>query len=271
VVICFISVISVLSVEWNNMEIVLIGAGNLATQLARSFLENDLKIVQVYSRTIEAARTLAMQIDAEFTDSPAAIRRKADVYICALKDDALPNILPQLSDCQGIFAHTAGSVPMQVFAGMFPHFGVFYPLQSFSKAKNVSFSDIPLLIEGNDGETETFLLNMAGKLSRNVRLANSRQRAAVHLAAVFACNFSNRMYALAEDILQKADLPFDLMLPLIDETAQKIHSLSPQKAQTGPAVRYDTSIIDKHIGMLDDPLTREIYQNISKSIFESKK
>jgi len=248
------------------MQIVFIGAGNLATQLAKVFYEKGLNIAQFYSRTEESARALAAQFGAEFTNSLQDVKRKADLYICALKDDALSEVLPQLTDCEGIFVHTAGSVAMNIFEGLFKNFGVFYPLQTFSKNKKVDFGKIPILIEANNAKTEKFLLTTAKKLSRNVHVIHSGQRAAVHLSAVFACNFVNRMYVLAKKILEKEDLPFEILLPLIDETAEKIHGISPLEAQTGPAVRYDKTIIDKQLKMIENPLTKEIYEKISKSI-----
>lgn len=252
------------------MQIVFIGAGNLATQLAKAFHAKGLNVVQIYSRTEESAKNLAIQIGAEYTHSLQNVKRQADLYICALKDDALPEILTQLTDCKGIFAHTAGSVPMNIFEGLFQNFGIFYPLQTFSKMRQADFSTIPILIEANNTQTETFLLEIARTLSQNIQLVDSGQRAAVHLSAVFACNFVNRMYALAEETLQEAGLSFDILLPLIDETARKIHEIPPHAAQTGPAIRYDKTIINKQLEMIDNPLTKEIYETISKSIYNGQ-
>lgn len=156
---------------------------------------------------------------------------------------------------------------MDIWKGHVERYGVFYPLQTFSKSHLVDFHEIPVFVEGSSDEEVHFLKQIASALSRKVLEANSEQRRNLHLAAVFTCNFTNHMYALAEHLLQKHGLPFDAMLPLIDETARKVHELSPRLAQTGPAVRYDMGVIGKHLDMLaDEPEMQQLYRLLSDDI-----
>jgi predicted short-subunit dehydrogenase-like oxidoreductase (DUF2520 family) len=144
-------------------------------------------------------------------------------------------------------------------------------MQTFSKRREVDFSEVPFFVEADGEETLQELKELAGRLSPNVREATSEQRRSLHLAAVFACNFTNHMYALCDRLLQKHGLPFEVMLPLIDETARKVHELKPHEAQTGPAVRYDENVIGKHLSLLaDDPECQELYEKISKSIYRNR-
>ena len=158
---------------------------------------------------------------------------------------------------------------MRIWEGYAERYGVFYPMQTFSKQREVCFREIPFFIEAQRPEDAEFLKAIAGTLSENVYEATSEQRKSLHLAAVFSCNFTNHMYALTADLLKKYNLPFDIMLPLIDETACKVHELAPRDAQTGPAVRYDENVISSHLAMLaDSPALQEIYKLMSKSIHE---
>lgn len=253
-------------------KIVFIGAGNLATQLACQFVRKGFCISQVYSRTKLSAQTLAKNINTNYTISINEIDKNADLYICALKDDALPEALSRLSNIKGVIVHTAGSVDMTVFEGKFKQYGVFYPLQTFSKTKEVAFSTIPIFVEASDLETLQQLKNIASCISEKVYEADSHQRKMLHLSAVFACNFVNHLYAQANDIVKKSGFDFDVLLPLIDETAQKVHYLNPIDAQTGPAVRFDETVMQKHLSLLqDDSTKKQIYQLISNSIHQKAK
>ena len=156
---------------------------------------------------------------------------------------------------------------MSVFEGYAQRFGVLYPLQTFSKGRNVNFDVIPIFLEANTDKNADYLKNIASALSENVRFMSSEKRRSLHLAAVFACNFTNHIYALAEEILAKEGLSRDYLFPLIDETAAKVHELPAREAQTGPAIRYDENIINKHLGMLaDDPDVQTLYRLLSQSI-----
>nr|WP_325288296.1 Rossmann-like and DUF2520 domain-containing protein [uncultured Bacteroides sp.] len=252
-----------------DTSVVFVGAGNLATNLAHAFYRKGFRVVQIYSRTEESARTLAQAVEADYTTRLASVVSDAQLYIVSLKDDALVELLPQMvaGKGRGLWVHTAGSIPMDIWKGHVERYGVFYPLQTFSKSRLVDFREIPVFVEGNSDEEVHFLKQIASALSRKVLEASSEQRRNLHLAAVFTCNFTNHMYALAEYLLQKYDLPFDAMLPLIDETARKVHELSPRLAQTGPAVRYDTGVIGKHLDMLvDEPEMQQLYRLLSDDI-----
>ena len=196
----------------------------------------------------------------------------AKLYIVSLKDSAFAELLQGIVEGkreEALMVHTAGSIPMNVWEGHVPHYGVFYPMQTFSKQREVDFKEIPFFIEASSTEDAAFLKAIASTLSNCVYDADSEQRKSLHLAAVFTCNFTNHMYALAAELLKKYNLPFDVMLPLIDETARKVHELEPKTAQTGPAIRYDENVIGNHLRMLaDDPAMQRLYELLSRSIHE---
>ena len=239
------------------MDIVMVGAGNLATHLACALYEQGYRIRQVYSRTEESASLLANQVEADYTNQVEKLCPQAAIYICALKDDVLPTLIPQLTavNPNALWLHTAGSIPMDVWEGHVERYGVIYPLQTFSKHRKVDFEQIPIFIEvKHEGDLGT-LDYMAHRLTDKV----------------YACNFTNHMYALAQELLDDYGLPFDVMLPLIDETTQKVHRLSPKQAQTGPAARGDKKVMDAHRKMLaDKPQLECIYQLLSDSIEKMK-
>ena len=252
------------------MKIVLIGAGNLATHLGKALHAAGHDMVQVFSRTMQSAETLASLLDAEPLTDMAQVRDDADVYIFSVKDSALEQLISQL--CGGekkVFLHTAGSMPMSVFRGKALHYGVLYPMQTFSKQHEVDFSIIPCFIEANDEFALKQIEGLAGQISHRVFQLSSEDRKYLHLSAVFACNFANHCYAASQELLQQHGIPFDVMLPLIDETAAKVHGMTPKEAQTGPAVRYDENVIGKQIQLLENqPYFQKIYDCMSKSIHE---
>ena len=249
-----------------DTPVVFLGAGNLATNLAKALYRKGFRIMQVYSRTEESARTLANEVEAEYITDLKDVSNEARLYIISLKDAAFVELLPQITDGKqhALLVHTAGSIPMNIWEGHAERYGVFYPMQTFSKQREVCFREIPFFIEAQRPEDAEFLKAIAATLSENVYEATSEQRKSLHLAAVFSCNFTNHMYALTADLLKKYNLPFDIMLPLIDETARKVHELAPRDAQTGPAVRYDENVISSHLAMLaDSPALQEIYKLMS--------
>lgn len=249
--------------------IVIIGAGNVATHLGLALKNAGYQILQIYSRTNASAKELGEKLDVPFTSELNKLIKTADLFLFSLKDDALVSVLEEITPLSGLCIHTAGSLPMEVFKPYVSRYGVLYPLQTFSKNKEVSFSEIPVFVEADNKDDEQVLLSLAHSFSGNVQVLTSDKRKYLHLAAVFACNFANHMYTLASDILENQDLDWSLLIPLIEETADKIKSLPPQKAQTGPAVRYDTSIIGKHLDLLKNNIDqKEIYEVISKSIFK---
>ncbi len=251
------------------MKIVLIGAGNLATHMGKALLGAGHDILQVYSRTMDSASTLATLVGGAPVTDINAVRADADVYVLAVRDSVLPDLIPQLCRGKGekVFLHTAGSVSMDVFRGMALHYGVLYPMQTFSKAREVDFSAIPCFVEGNDALAKEVIGGLARTISEKVYSLSSEDRRYLHLAAVFACNFTNHCYDICSEILAKHDIPFSIMLPLIDETAAKVHELSPREAQTGPALRFDEGVIREQSGLLlENPLLRDLYERLSLSI-----
>ncbi|WP_321426858.1 Rossmann-like and DUF2520 domain-containing protein [uncultured Bacteroides sp.] len=258
-----------MSINMEENKIVFIGAGNLATNLAKAFCDKHIKIDQIYSRTELSAKTLADAVEADYTTTLEDIVNDADIYIVSLKDDALTELMPKIivGKEKALMAHTSGSLPLDIWPDSIKRKGVFYPLQTFSKQRIVDFRNIHTFVESNNPADLNLLKQLAGCVTDEVTELSSEKRRQIHLAAVFACNFTNHMYALAEKLLKKYDLPFDYMLPLIEETERKAHVLSPKEAQTGPAVRYDERIINKHLDLLaDEPEMQQIYQLISKSI-----
>lgn len=255
------------------MKIALIGAGNLATRLGVALVAGGQSVVQVYSRTEASASALGKTLHCPAVTSLEQVCRDADVYIVAVKDAAFSGVAASLVSgrSRALFVHTAGSLPMSVWEGVASRHGVFYPMQTFSKQREVDFSAIPIFIEAKNAADLTLLKALASALSTQVYEADSRQRRALHLAAVFACNFTNHMYALCGHLLDEAGLPFEVMLPLIDETAAKVHELPPAEAQTGPAVRYDENVIARHLEALSaHPEWQDLYERISKSIHHDK-
>ena len=250
------------------MDIVLLGSGNVATHLGDALVNAGHRIKQVYSRTEAHAKTLAAALDAAAISDLTAVDLHADIYIIAVKDDALAPVAAQLpATLRGIVVHTAGSVDMEVLASNAARYGVVYPVQTFSRAKAIDFSTVPIAVEASDEEAKKQVLQFVSSLSGSVFLCDSRQRLSLHVAAVFACNFTNLLYTIAEDILHEHDLDFDLIRPLILETAQKVMAHQPKDVQTGPAVRNDVGTMQKHIGLLGNhPELVELYRNISNRI-----
>lgn len=253
----------------NHKTIALIGAGNVATHLARQLTNVGYTIVQVYSRSVASASELADQLEISYTTNLDEITDKADFYIFSIKDSALEEVISNMPHSNGIWIHTSGSMPMNIFKGKAQDFGVLYPLQTFSKERTIEWKNIPIFIEASDDTTYQSINQLAEDISSRVSPLSSEDRRQVHLSAVFACNFVNHMYSIANTIVDKANLPFDILLPLIEETCEKVHTLSPPKAQTGPAVRYDENIISKHINLLETPELKEIYKLLSESIHKN--
>jgi predicted short-subunit dehydrogenase-like oxidoreductase (DUF2520 family) len=254
------------------MTITFIGAGNLATRLGLALKNKGYKFLQVYSRTIESAGFLAEKLDCEPVNTAESISGKADLYICALKDDILAEVLGKAGLKNRMLVHTSGSLTMSVLAPFSDNYGVLYPLQTFSKDREVDFKNIPVFIEASGSEVLEIIKKLSSELSDKVVELDSEKRKSLHVSAVFACNFVNYLYTVSGDILEKNDLDFRYLIPLIDETAKKLHEMSPVSAQTGPAKRYDNKIIEQHISMLSySPEIANLYEAMSKLIFERHK
>ena len=254
------------------MEVVLIGSGSVATHLGIALKEKGVKISQVYSRNIKNAEKLAEKLNTSFITDISDIYKEADIYFYALTDNAFKSLLRKIEMPKGIQVHTAGCIPISEFEGFTLKFGVFYPLQTFSINKPVDFSQIPICIEASDLDVQQKLLEIANLLSNKTYIINSEQRKKLHLAAVFACNFTNYMYDIASKILDDSGFQFEIIQPLIAETAEKIKTMIPYDAQTGPALRMDEKTIEKHISMLDKkPDLKKIYKLLTKSIYNRHK
>lgn len=231
----------------------IIGTGNVATHLFRAFkrVGNNVDVSLVNPHTFEGKRF------------------KTDFTIIAVKDDAITEVANRLTDYDcGIIAHTSGSTSLQVFESQINHFGVFYPLQTFSKDVKLDYSEIPFFIEASDKPSELALLKLASLISDKTMLADSDQRRALHVAAVFACNFTNHLIGLSNEILGAYSLPLESLKPLITETVRKaFFSLNPYMCQTGPAVRGDETTMNAHLKLLDIfPEMKDVYNILSNSI-----
>ncbi len=247
---------------------VIIGAGNVATHLGPALKESGMQIMQVFSRTRASAEILARKIGCEYTTDIKKIQEGADIYVFCLSDSALFPILEQFPHKGTLSVHTSGSLSIDIFkAAAFTKAGVFYPLQTFSKNTRPDFQKIPICLEANNEELLTKLEKIALAISPDVRQINSAQREILHLAAVFACNFTNHMLAISNEILEMNQLPTDILHPLIEETIRKAIQQNPAAIQTGPAMRKDYLIMGKHIKQLSAlPEYRKIYTFISESI-----
>ena len=233
------------------MKVVLIGRGRLATNLEHALLSAGHEVASINSRTLEALPT------------------EADVFVVAVKDAALIDVACAATKGRGsqFFVHTAGSMPMNLFKGLTTHYGVFYPMQTFSKERLVDFNDISLFLETSDTVSMERLKMLAATLTPHIYELDSEGRKHLHLAAVFACNFVNHCYALSAEILKAKGLPFSVMLPLVDETARKVHEQEPVEARTGPAIRGDQNVLQIHATMLGEhPAVQHIYEALSNDI-----
>lgn len=250
--------------------VVLLGAGRVATHLAPALLGAGYRVGQVWSRTMASARALAEPLGVPYTDNLDAIAPDADIYITCVADEALPHVAARVVAGREdkLFLHTAGSVPMDIWreAGA-QRYGILYPLQTFSKERAVDMRAVSLFVEASDESSLIAVEALAHGLSGKVFRADSRRRALLHIAAVFACNFTNAMYDAAHRLLSTDDIPFDVLLPLIDETAAKVHTLTPREAQTGPAVRGDEAVVQAHLHRLSTmPELQALYAQASKLI-----
>ncbi len=252
-----------------NLNFCFIGAGNLATQLSKALKNKGFKIIQVYSHTEQSAKTLANILNTNYTTSVYEIDKNADIYIVALKDQIIEEVISQIDFENKLVVHCSGSLPLSALGKHAENTGVFYPLQTFSKTRSIDFSEIPIFIESNSAKNETLLLKIARKLSDSVSVLDSEKRIILHISAVFACNFVNYFYTVSADILKSKNIPFEVLRPLILETAKKVQELEPEKAQTGPAIRFDENIINSHLTELKEFNDyQQLYNSISKSIFD---
>lgn len=251
------------------LSVVILGTGNLAMHLFRAFSKTTgAHVVQVVGRSPESLHSFSGHVDT--TTDPTLIK-DADVYIIAVKDDAIAGVSSHLLGKKGIVVHTSGAVDMDVLKP--ENRGVFYPLQTFTKGKDIDFEKVPVCIEANKRESLELLRSLAHTLSENVHEVDSGQRKKLHLAAVFVGNFTNYLYGIGEEICLKEGLSFDLLKPLIVETAEKIQSMSPKEAQTGPARRNDQKSMQAHLKLLGNDNHIVLYNLMSeaiKQVYEEK-
>jgi predicted short-subunit dehydrogenase-like oxidoreductase (DUF2520 family) len=247
------------------IKVVLIGAGNVAVHLAKAFkIAKNVDFVQRYSRNNK--NEIYFNKKTPTTDSLQNLV-KADIYVIAINDDSVSSLSNKLPFIEGLVVHTSGSIPLTSLSDNLKR-GVFYPLQTFSKNRDLNFENIPIAIETEFEKDKELLNNLAGSISNYVYYINSRQREKLHIAAIFANNFSNYMFTVAKSICDENNFSFDILKPLILETTNKLKSLDPEQAQTGPAKRNDKEVIEKHLSQLKNE-RKEIYSLISNSINRS--
>jgi len=256
----------------DRLKAVIIGSGNVASAMA-PVLERDasVDIVAVYSPDILHASELSRKLrGAVAVDSIADVPRDAGFYLVSVKDDAVESLAHQVASwgSEAVWAHTSGSVRASVFSEVTLDYGVFYPLQTFSKGVTVDFAEVPMFIDASNEATRDLLLKLARCIAGSVYEANDEARAKMHTAAVFACNFVNHLWAVADDILHREmGLDITMLSPLVRETLRKAFVVPPAQAQTGPAMRGDSEVMRRHLAMLTDSEAR-LYDILSKSIMD---
>jgi len=239
--------------------------------MGHALVRQGIRISQVLGRKAESVHQLADELNAKGLVSPEHLDPDADTCLICVSDDAIRNTVEALRPGDRLCLHTAGSVSMDIFEGIAANYGVLYPLQTLTRNQPVNFEDIPLLIEANSANNLESVSTIANRLSTRVIMADFKQRSSLHLAAMFAGNFTNHMFTLAEEILHKEGLSLELLYPLMKEIFAKAMRIPPRLAQTGPASRGNTRIIEKHLSMLNDyPEMRELYRLISQSIGKRK-
>jgi len=249
------------------MDAVILGSGNVATHLAKALVSAGHRVLQVWSRNLSHAQELAEKLNSAAISSFGQLSAEADIYILSVSDDAIPELAAAFPFGDKLLVHTSGTTGSEALNERSSSIGVFYPLQTFSKQRDLDFSVIPIAVEANSAEAEDLLIELARSISNKVVKFDSEQRKALHVAAVFACNFTNHFYAIADDLLRENGLNFDLIRPLIAETSLKAAQFSPFDVQTGPAVRNDELTINKHVKFLEERTELQVlYKLISQNI-----
>lgn len=243
------------------MQIVIIGSGNVAYHLAKAFTQKNIPLAQVFGRNTQDLKTISQELKIPVSTDQLY---DADLYIICVSDQSVEAISRMITKEDCLVAHTSGSLPKEILAGPYRK-SSFYPLQTFSKTKNLEYSKIPFFIEAENDEDQKLLTDLASEISESVMKSSHEKRKYIHLTAVFACNFVNHLFARAKEIADAQEIPFNYFLPLIDETVQKIHEIDPKSAQTGPAVRNDRRVLELHEQLLTDERL-EIYKTMNHSI-----
>lgn len=250
-------------------KIVLVGSGRVAWHLGKRLKAKGLPVAQVLSRNPEHARALGEALQTGWSDNWADVLPDADWLVVAVRDDAIGAVAEQLAAYVpgALVTHTSGATPGAVLAPHFKRYGVFYPLQTFSLERAPVWSKIPFCVDASTAPDIAFLEKTAARIGHRVYRVDDAQRAQLHVAAVFANNFANHCFAIAEKILREKDLPFELLHPLMEETLAKAIQNSPADMQTGPAVRGDAETIKRHLALLEQyPAWQELYRKMSESI-----
>ena len=242
------------------ISIAILGFGNVGHNLYRAFRKRPVKVLQVFSPSLKVSEEAGTQ----FINDVSQLE-KADIYIVAIKDNAIPSFTDSLPFENRLVVHTSGTSALNSISEK-QRRGVFYPLQTFSKEAEVNWKTIPICIESEHKEDLPLLQELGNILSENVVEISTEKRQELHLGAVWVNNFSNHLFHLAEDFLKEAHVDFNLLRPLIMETARKLEAMSPSEAQTGPAKRHDTQTMEAHLKLLKAPKHKEIYKLLSKSI-----
>ncbi|RXR21437.1 Rossmann-like and DUF2520 domain-containing protein [Flavobacterium stagni] len=250
------------------IKTVIIGSGNVAQHLITAFRESgNVHLVQVLARH---PKTLEQQFPDLDIITDAASLAEADVYVIAVSDNAIGAVSSQLPLNNKLVVHTSGTTSLAVLDPKNRR-GVFYPLQTFTKGKRLAYHHIPFCLETEHESDYAILHELAHSVSESVYRISEDQRKALHVAAVFVCNFTNHLYQIGHDLCEEHQVPFAILQPLIAETADKIQTLTPQQAQTGPALRGDTETLNRHLAALTDATQKEVYQLLTKSIIDHGK
>lgn len=244
------------------MKIVIIGSGNVAYHLAKAFTQNNIEVSQIFGRNEVELNKISEELNIPYSTKELA---DADLYLISVSDSAVEQVSDLIKTEKALVAHTSGSLPIETLNGDYRK-ASFYPLQTFSKTKNLNYSKIPFFIEAENQIDEKSLFELASLISDNVETSDYEKRKYIHLTAVFACNFVNHLFARAKEISDSQDLDFNYFIPLIDETVEKIHHLEPKSAQTGPAVRGDERVLKLHEVLITNEEHRKIYNTMNESI-----
>lgn len=244
------------------MKIVIIGSGNVAYHLAKAFTQNNIEVSQIFGRNEVELNKISEELNIPYSTKELA---DADLYLISVSDSAVEQVSDLIKTEKALVAHTSGSLPLEILKGNYRK-ASFYPLQTFSKTKNLDYSKIPFFIEAENQIDEKSLFELASLISDNVETSDYEKRKYIHLTAVFACNFVNHLFARAKEISDSQDLDFNYFIPLIDETVEKIHHLEPKSAQTGPAVRGDERVLKLHEVLITNEEHRKIYNTMNESI-----
>ena len=248
-------------------KLLLVGAGNVAWHLAPVLQKAGYDIVQVYSRTMESAGEVADHLGIPGTDKIQDLSRDADMLLMTVADDAIETVLQDIPGKYPYIVHTSGSMPAGILRKHAQHYGVMYPLMTFTKERPLDMKEVPFFLESGDQQIKEILEEMATKISGRVYNILFEERKKLHVAAIIATNFSNHMYHLASEYLQNEGLDFEMLKPLIRETTAKALSIPPETAQTGPARRGDSKIINSHLELLaGNPELQKLYTFVSDSI-----